>query len=154
MLLKSMKLCYKRCMRIFRGLLVIGGIFNLFMGTIFFSNRLLTAFFHWALQTELNLFQHPTVLFVPQDPVHLLLIHGFGASAMILGASLIYSALDPLRWVAFILFDGVGRIVYGTIMLVYVMHYSLLRLILIFGVFEMLLGLVYLIGCLRIARTD
>jgi hypothetical protein len=141
-------------MRIFRLFLLIGGLFNLIMGMIFLSNRLLAALFHFALQAEQNLFFHAGVLFIPQDPLHLLLIHGFGAAAMILGASLIYSTRDPARWVAFILFDGVGRIVYATVMLVYVVRYSLLRVILLFGFFEMLLGLLYIIGCVLIAQID
>src|ERR1043166_8041108 len=124
-------------MRVFRFLLVLGGIFNLLMGTIFFSNRTLAAFLRGALQAETRIFQRSAVLVMPQDPVHLLLIHGFGAAAMILGATLIYSARDPLRWIAFILFDAVGRIIYASTMIFYVSRFALPLVILVFGLFEM-----------------
>ena len=132
---------------------MIGGIFNLLMGTIFLSTRMIAAFFHAALRAELSLFQHSAVLFVPQDPVHLLLIHGFGAAAMILGATLIYSSRDPSRWVAFILFDGIGRLIYGTVMITYVSYFSLPRVILIFGFFELSIGLFYVMACFLVPRT-
>jgi hypothetical protein len=140
-------------MRAFRLLLIIGGLFNLIMGTVFFSNRMLAAFFHATLRIESSVFQRTAVLFVPQDPVHLLLIHGFGAGALILGATLIYIARDPARWIAFILFDGVGRLVYATVMLTYVFRFSLPRVIGVFGLFEMFLGLSYVIGCFLLARS-
>lgn len=139
-------------MRALRIFLVLGGIFNVLMGTIFYSNRLLAAFFHAALRLELNLFHHSAVLFVPQDPVHLLLIHGFGAGALILGATLIFSARDPLRWIAFILFDGVGRVIYGLVMMLYVSRFSLPRVIVLFGGFELMMGLIYVLSCWRMGR--
>jgi hypothetical protein len=139
-------------MRLFRWLLVIGGIFNLIMGTIFLSTRMIAAFFHAALQAELTFFHHTAVLFVPQDPVHLLLVHGFGAAAMILGATLIYSARDPSRWIAFVLFDGIGRLIYGIVMITYVNFFSLPRVILIFGFFELSVGLFYVASCFLVTR--
>jgi len=98
--------------------LILGGTFNFVMGLIFFSNRLLEGFFHFALRAEAALFSRTGNLVMPQDPAHLLLIHGFGAAAMILGVTLVWSARDPGRFLPFILIDGVGRFFFGTMMLV------------------------------------
>jgi len=141
-------------MRLFRFFLITGGIFNLAMGTIFFSTRMIAAFFHAALNAELMFFHHPAVLSVPQDPVQLLLIHGFGAAAMILGATLIYCARDPSRWIAFILFDGVGRVIYAIVMITYVSFFSLPHVILVFGFFELSVGVFYVASCFLIPRTQ
>jgi len=84
------------------------------------------------------------ILAFPNDPVHQLLIHGFGAGALILGATLLYSAREPRRFVPFIFLDGLGRLLYGSTMICYVLKYSLLWTILIFGIVELCFALVYL----------
>jgi len=123
--------------------LILGGTFNFVMGLIFFSNRLLEGFFHFALRAEAALFSRTGNLVMPQDPAHLLLIHGFGAAAMILGVTLVWSARDPGRFLPFILIDGVGRFFFGTMMLVYVFRYQLVRMIAVFGVVELAFALLY-----------
>jgi hypothetical protein len=128
-----------------RWLLIGGGIFNCTMGLIFFSNRLLQNFLQAALSAEQTLFHRLAFLPFPQNPVHLLLIHGFGAAAMILGATLIVSSQDPRRYLPFILFDALGRLLFGSLMVLYVLRFSLLRLILIFGILELIFGAVYLL---------
>ena len=122
------------------------------MGLIFINDRFLAAFLQLALRAEFAIFSRPGLLFFPQDPVHLMLIHGFGAAALILGATLIYSFRDPIHYIAFILFDGVGRILYGTLMIIYVIRYSLLLVILCFGIFELSLGIAYVTGSFRAGR--
>jgi hypothetical protein len=139
-------------MRIFRSLLLIGGLFNFAMGLIFFNDRFLAAFLQLALRAEFTIFSRPGLVFFPQDPVHRMLIHGFGAAALILGATLIYAYRDPLHYIAFILFDGVGRILYGTLMIIYAIRYSLLLVILSFGIFELSLGIAYVTAAVLSAR--
>jgi hypothetical protein len=124
--------------------LVLGGVFNLLMGLIFFSTDLTKQFFHLASGWEAALFSRTALLAVPQDPLHLLLIHGFGAAAIILGATLIYSAQNPAGYRAFILIDGIGRFVFGTMMLTYVFRYQLPRVILLFGLVELTFALIYI----------
>lgn len=126
-------------------MLLLGGIFNFVMGLIFFSNRFVGAFLQTAVRLESSLFGRTAVMFVPQDPVHLLLIHGFGAAAMILGATLILSFRDPVRYLMFILLDGFGRVLFGSMMMLYVVQYNLVRVIVLFAVLELFLGLLYIV---------
>lgn len=131
-------------MRFARGILVAGGIFNTVMGLFFFNNFLMESFIRLALWLEETVFRHQALLLMPQNPVHLLLIHGFGAAALILGATLIYSSQDPVRYLPFIFLDGLGRLLYGSLMLNYFFGFSLMRLILVFGIIELTFALLYL----------
>ncbi|PWT91729.1 MAG: hypothetical protein C5B54_04805 [Acidobacteria bacterium] len=114
------------------------------MGTIFFSNPLLSGFFDLASRWESSLFGDTALLNFPQDPIHQLLIHGFGAAAMILGAMLIYSAKDPTRFLAFIFIDGLGRLLFGNLMMVYVFRFHLIHVIALFGILELAFALLYI----------
>ena len=126
--------------------LYLGGLFNLSMGCIFLSNRLLEWFFLSAKSFEQNIFGKEVLLTFPSDPVHQLLIHGFGAGVVILGATLVYSAKNPGRFRSFIFFDGAGRLLFSLLMFYYVLTFSLARTILIFGMVEFLFGLIYIWG--------
>lgn len=128
-----------------RWTLLLGGIFNFVMGLIFFSNRFVGIFLQSAIRLEASLFGRTAVMFVPQDPVHMMLIHGFGAAAMILGATLMVSFRNPVRYLMFILIDGFGRLLFGSMMVLYVFQFDLVRVILLFAILELLLGLLYVI---------
>lgn len=132
--------------------LILGGLFNFMMGLVFFSNNLMEQFFHLALRLEIALFSRSGALVMPQDAIHLLLIHGFGAAAMILGATLLYSARDAVRFLPFIFIDGIGRFVFGTLMLVYVFRYQLPRVIALFAVLELAFAMIYIAGSLQKRR--
>ncbi|HJZ11829.1 MAG TPA: hypothetical protein VJ521_06755 [Acidobacteriota bacterium] len=133
--------------------LILGGLFNFVMGFVFFSNELMEQFFHIALRLETMLFSQSGVLVMPQDELHLLLIHGFGAAAMILGATLIYSARDAVRFLPFIFIDGIGRFVFGTLMLVYVFRYQLPRVIVLFAFLELAFAMFYITASLQKRKT-
>src|SRR5262245_56327886 len=124
--------------------LFLGGVFNFLMGLVFLTDRLLAGFLLLATRIEKTLFSREIVLGFPQDPVHLLLIHGFGAAALILGATLIYCSKNPRPFLAFIFLDGLGRLLYGGIMVDYVYEYSLPYTVLIFGGIELLFAFCYL----------
>jgi hypothetical protein len=124
--------------------LLIGGLFNVSMGFIFLSNRLLNSFFSWAETLERTLFQSMVILNAPSDPLVQLLIHGFGAGVMILGVTLLYSTKDPRRFLPFILFDGLGRLFFGLLMLYYVVIFSMIRIIYMFGLVELSFAVTYI----------
>ncbi len=128
-----------------RWTLLLGGVFNFVMGLIFFNDRMIGIFLQTAVQLEASLFGRTAVMFVPQDPVHIMLIHGFGAAAMILGATLIVSFRDPVRYLMFVLIDGFGRLLFGSMMALYVFQFDLVRVILLFAILELLLGLLYVL---------
>ena len=140
-------------MRFIRLILVLGGLFNLSMGTIFFTNPFLRNFLSAATRFEKTFFGREVVLSFPKDPVHQLLIHGFGAGALILGGTLLYSARDPRRFLPFIFLDAIGRLLYGVMMICYVLEYSLLWTILIFGIIEMSFSLTYIYSSWYLNRT-
>jgi hypothetical protein len=127
-----------------RGALIAGGIFNSVMGLVFFNSVLLQFFLGLALQAEGTIFGDSAPIPFPQNPVHLLLIHGFGAAALILGAMLIYSARDPQRYLPLIFIDGLGRLLYGSLMVTYVFRYALMWILLIFALLELFFAVVYL----------
>ena len=131
-------------MRLVRWLLFLGGAFNSVMGLVFFNDQLLGRFLVLASRLETTLFGHFSPIPFPDDPTHRMLIHGFGAAAMILGATLIYSTRNPPRWTAFILIDGVGRLLFGGLMVSSVMAYSLMRTILAFAALELFFAFSYL----------
>jgi hypothetical protein len=131
-------------MKTIRRFLIGGGIFNSMMGVIFFCLPLLRMFFSLMVWAEDTVFRHSGILPFPQNPVHLLLIQGFGAGVLILGAMLIYSARDPIRYLPFIFFDGLGRLLYGSLMIFSVFRYSLLWMILVFGIIELSFALSYI----------
>jgi hypothetical protein len=122
------------------------------MGIIFFNNRLLSGFFQAALWMEKVVFSRTGALPFPQNPSHLLLIHGFGAGAMILGVTLLYSAREPVRFLPFIFVDALGRLLFGTMMVMYVFRYSLLYMLLPFAGFELIVGILYLIISWKLAE--
>ncbi|MCI0414727.1 hypothetical protein L0222_18270 [bacterium] len=140
-------------MRVLRLSLYLGGLFNLTMGCIFLSNGLLEWFFLSAMALEKNIFGREVTLIFPSDPLHRLLIHGFGAGVLILGATLLYSAKDPRRLVSFIFFDGAGRLLFSVLMFYYVLTFSLPRTILIFGAVEFVLALIYIWGSVKSAKA-
>jgi hypothetical protein len=125
--------------------LFLGGVFNFIMGLVFLTDRLLAGFLLAATRMEKAFFSREVVLLFPQDPVHLLLIHGFGAAALILGATLIYCSKDPRPYLAFIFLDGLGRLLFGSVMIDYVFEYSLPYTILVFGGIELLFAFCYLL---------
>lgn len=131
-------------MKWIRWFLIAGGVFNLVMGLVFFSNRLLESFFRLAMRVEVALFSNVYILVFPENPVHQLLIHGFGAAALILGAMLIYSARDPRHYLPFIFIDGLGRLLYGNVMAIYVLRFHLMWTLLFFAGIELLFALVYI----------
>lgn len=139
-------------MKFARRILLAGGIFNTVMAIFFVNVRTLELFFRMALWLENTIFHEAVSLAMPENPVHLLLIHGFGAAALILGATLICSARDPHRYLPFILIDAIGRLLYGSLMLIYVVRFSLMHIILVFGVIELLFGLSYLYLSWKIAE--
>lgn len=135
-----------------RFLLQFGGWFNIILGLVFFNNQLLAAFLKFALWLENSLFSRTGILVFPQNPVHQLLIHGFGAAAIIIGASLLVSANEPRRYLPFIFIDALGRLLYGTMMMLYAFRYSLPYVILIFAAIELLFAVLYLILCWKLAE--
>ena len=135
-----------------RWLLQFGGLFNLIMGLIFSNNRLLAGFFQTALWLENLIFSRTGILPFPQNPAHQLLIHGFGAGAMILGVTLLYSAREPVRFLPFIFVDALGRLLYGATMVFYVSRYSLPYVILIFAMIELSFAILYLILSWKLAE--
>jgi hypothetical protein len=139
-------------MRLLKLSLYLGSLFNLSMGCIFLSNRLLEWFLLSAKDIEKNIFGKEVLLTFPSDPLHQLLIHGFGAGVVILGATLLYSAKDPGRFRPFIFFDGAGRLLFSLLMFYYVLTFSLARTILIFGMVEFLFALIYIWGSLSLSK--
>jgi hypothetical protein len=131
-------------MKALKFLLILGGVFNFVMGAIFFNNFLLSGFFRFASSAEDTMFGNAAVLLFPGDPVHQLLIHGFGAAAMILGAALIYSSRDPIRMLPFIFIDGIGRLLFGALMLTYFFRFDLMHVILFFAALELVLAVSYI----------
>jgi hypothetical protein len=135
-----------------RLLLQFGGWFNIIFGLVFFNNQLLAAFFRLALSLENSIFSRTGILPFPQNPIHQLLIHGFGAAAIIIGASLLLSASEPQRYLPFIFVDALGRLLYGTMMVLYVLRYSLPYVILIFAAIELSFAILYLVLCWKLAE--
>ena len=131
-------------MRFLRLSLILGGLFNVSMGAIFLSRPLILRFFEWAEQMEWVLSGAVVHLNAPAEPLHLMLIHGFGAAAVILGATLLYAAKNPAQMVPFILIDGVGRLLYAFMMGYYVLAFSLIRTILLFAIVEFALAVIYI----------
>lgn len=127
-----------------RWLLILGGLFNSVMGLVFFNDLLLQRFFGLASRLEGALFGHFLTIPFPEDPTHRMLIHGFGAAAMILGATLICSSRQPERWAPFILIDGIGRLLFGGLMISFVLSYSLMKMILAFAILELFFAFSYL----------
>lgn len=130
-----------------RALLILGGVFNCVMGGIFFSDRLLRLFFELSARADSALFSSGGGgrLVFPQDPVHLMFIHGFGSAALILGAVLIAASRDIPRYLPFIFIDALGRLLYGSTMVYYVFRYSLMHLILAFACLELFFAIAYLV---------
>ena len=85
----------------------------------------------------------------PSDPVHRLFIHGFGAAAVILGATLLYAFRNPGPLLPFILLDGLGRLLYACVMFYYVTAFSLMRTILLFGLLELTFAVIYIWGSVK-----
>lgn len=114
------------------------------MGAIFFQNSLLKWFFEVTSRMEHTFFGNDAVLTFPTDPMHQLLIHGFGAGVIILGATLVYSYKQPERFLPFIFFDSLGRLLYGATMVYFVFTYDLARMVLVFGLIELSFAISYL----------
>lgn len=139
-------------MRALRLSLIAGGLFNGIMGLIFLNNGLLQGFFSKAEAIERSLFQSSIVATLPTDPLHQLLIHGFGAGVVILGATLLYAVKNPYPLRVFIGIDGLGRLLFSCMLFYYVVTYSLMRTILLFGVVEFFFALAYLWGSWALQR--
>jgi len=123
------------------------------MGIIFLLDPLLSGFLGMAPRLESALFHRLGSIAFPVDPMIRMLIHGFGCGALILGITLIYSARDPLRYRFFILVDGLGRLVYGSLMVAAVLQYSLLYIIFVFAALELFFALSYIGICLKLTEA-
>lgn len=123
------------------------------MGAIFFQNSLLKWFFQATGSMEMMFFGNNVNLAFPADPLHQLLIHGFGAGVMILGVTLLYSSRDPKRFLPFIFFDGLGRLIYGATMVYSVCTYGLVRMVLVFGFIELSFAATYLYASWYLTRS-
>jgi hypothetical protein len=124
------------------------------MGAIFFQNSLLKWFFQATVVMEKSFFGSNVNLVFPSDPLHQLLIHGFGAGALILGATLLYSFRNPKRFLPFIFFDGLGRLFYGSTMIYFVETYGLVRMILVFGLIELSFAATYLYASWYLTKSQ
>ena len=141
-------------MRAIKLSLLLGGLFNISMGAIFFQTSRLEWFFHATSILEKNFFGREVNLILPTDPMHLLLIHGFGAGVIILGATLLYSSVHPRRFLPFILFDALGRMMYGATMVYSVFQYDLARMVFVFGVVELIFAILYLYSSWYLTRVQ
>jgi hypothetical protein len=139
--------------RFAKSVLIGGGLFNSIMGIVFLLDPLLADFFNLASRLESTLFHRLGSLAFPADPTIRMFIHGFGCGALILGITLIYSARDPLRYWFFILVDGLGRLVYGSLMVAAVLQYSLLNIILVFAALELFFALSYIGICWKLMEA-
>jgi hypothetical protein len=126
-----------------RSLLIAGGFFNCIMGAIFFSNTALAAFLRSAEKLEHALFRRTAHLVFPSDPLHQLLIHGFGAAALILGVTLVIAARNPAQYRSFIFVDAAGRILFGSLMFYYTFTFDLARVVALFAGVELFFGASY-----------
>lgn len=123
------------------------------MGIVFLLDPLLAGFFSLASRLEITLFHHLGSIAFPTDPTIRMLIHGFGVGALILGITLIYSARDPLRYWFFILVDGLGRLLYGSLMVAAVQQYALPHIILVFSALELFFALSYIGICWKLMEA-
>lgn len=83
------------------------------------------------------------------EPLHLLFINLFGTIVSFWSVLRIHKG-EPI----FGLYDGVGRFLFASLMIFYILHYHVSQVVVLFLVPEIILGVIQLYGYWRLRRTE
>jgi len=88
---------------------------------------------------------------LPQDGLSQLLINTAGIDLVLVGAIVIVSALDPKKYRIIPLLNAIGRTIFATIVVYYVISYDVVQLVLVIGLIDLLIsaGFIYFLVKIR-----
>lgn len=136
----------------FRGILVFSGLFN-----IIFASPLLIPeisnyylFFISSLNDALHL--GGMAFSLPSNPVHSLLINTAGIDLVLIGVVVLICSSNPMKHRKIILANAIGRTIFFGVVLYYVIVHDLLRIVLVFGVIDLIISCLFLVYTQRMKR--
>lgn len=140
----------------FRNLLRFSGIFNmvsafLLIFPIVYEHYLL--FFN-DLNFALGLGGQPVS--IPTNPLNALWINTAGIDLVLIGAIIFFISKNPLKNKMIILLNGIGRLLFGSIIAYYIFTADLIRIIAVFGVIDVIIsiGFLYYLNKVKHMKPD
>jgi hypothetical protein len=128
----------------FKNLLRFSGIFNIvsaFLLIIPVVYEYYLLFFN-DVNSELGLGGQPVS--IPTNPLNALLINTAGIDLVLIGTIVLVASRKPLRNRKIILLNGIGRLVFALIIAYYVFAADLIRIIVIFGLIDVIISIGFL----------
>ncbi len=128
----------------FKNLLRFSGIFNIasaFLLIIPVVYEYYLLFFN-DINFALELGGQPVS--IPTNPLNALLINTAGIDLVLIGAIVLVVSKNPLRNRTIILLNGIGRLLFAFIIAYYVFAADLIRIIIIFGLIDVLISIGFL----------
>jgi uncharacterized membrane protein HdeD (DUF308 family) len=81
---------------------------------------------------------------VPTNTNHLVMIHVVGICVVCLGIMLVVASFDVMKRAWFVFWEGLLRIIVFLYLLFYIVYMNSIALLLLFGVADLIIGIVYM----------
>ena len=81
---------------------------------------------------------------LPEDGLSQLLINTAGIDLVLIGSFIIVSSADPVKFRMIPLLNAIGRTLFASVVVYYVVVYGILRFVLIIGVIDVMISIGYI----------
>lgn len=128
----------------FRYLLKFSGVFNILSAALLifpFTYEHYLLFFN-RINSALELGGRAVTL--PANPMHSVLINTAGIDLVLIGAIVLAVSNKPFNNRSIILFNGLGRLLFATVITYYVIAENVIRIIIIFGLIDVIISFGFL----------
>ena len=120
------------------------GIFNIVAYAALMCPFTLKIFFGTSTSLSNTLGLGGTVLSMPENVNHVIMINILGLIVVFLGIFLIIAALDIEKRAWFVFWEGLTRIFVFLFFLYYVLFSSAAQILLLFGIIDLIIGIIYM----------
>jgi hypothetical protein len=127
--------------RHFRHLLVFSGIFNILLASPLTLPGVADSYLFFLSDLNFSLHLGGTPYVRPLHPAHSLLINTAGIDLVLIGSMVLYAAVDPAGRRGVVLLNAIGRLLFASVMLYYVLAMNLMRLVLVVGFIDVAISI-------------
>jgi hypothetical protein len=136
----------------FKRFLLFGGIFNIIAGLPFIFPWTYKLYIKMLSDMNQNFNLGGIIIPLNFDPFSSVIINCAGNSVVLIGAIIIYCSLDPKKHLTVPLLNAIARILFFFIVLYYVIYYNLAKVMLGFGIMDLLIGVGFLYYLVRLKK--
>jgi len=132
----------------FKKLLIFSGLFNIILAFPLIIPGFYKSYINviYYLNEAIGLGGVKPVL--PEDGLSQLLINTAGIDLVLIGAIVLVSSIDPIKFRLIPLLNAIGRTLFAVIIVYYILVYNVVRFVLVIGVIDVLIsiGFVYFLA--------